>query len=234
MYRQWAAYYDAIYAAIGKDYAREAQRIHALIQQHKRSPGTAVLDVACGTGGHIVHLRENYKVEGLDLDPEMLAIARRKNPDVVFHQGDMVDFELGRRFDAVVCLFSAIAYTMTVPRLRQALATMRRHLHPGGVIIVEPFIPPEGFTDRYVSADFVDQPVFKLARMCLSRKHGAVATLDFHFLVATPQGVRQFSDRHDMGLFTDDDYAQAFRAAGMEAIHDPQGLIGRGLYIATA
>lgn len=233
MYRQWAAYYDAIYAAIGKDYAGEAQRIHDLIQQHKRSPGNALLDVACGTGGHIAHFRENYTVEGLDLDPEMLAIARHKNPDVVFHQGDMVDFDIGRRVDAIVCLFSSIAYTMTVPKLRQALTTMHRHLHPGGVVIVEPFISPEGFTDRYVSADFVDQPDFKLARMCVSRKQGAVATLDFHFLVATPQGVRQFSDHHDLALFTHDEYTQAFRAAGMEAIHDPQGLIGRGLYIAT-
>ncbi|MGH2375696.1 MAG: hypothetical protein ACRDIC_19775 [bacterium] len=42
------------------------------------------------------------------------------------------------------------------------------------------------------------------------------------------------SERHDMALFTHDDYTEAFRAAGMEAIHDPQGLIGRGLYIATA
>ena len=233
MYRQWAAYYDAIYSAIGKDYALEAQRIHALIQQHKRSTGNALLDVACGTGGHIAHLRQNYMVEGLDLDAEMLAIARSKHPDVVFHQGDMVDFELGRRFDAIVCLFSAIAYTITVPRLRQALTTMRRHLYPGGVVIVEPFIPPEGFTDRHVSADFVDQPDFKLARMCVSRRQGTVATLDFHFMVATPQGIRQFSDRHDLALFTHGDYTEAFRAAGMEAIHDPQGLIGRGLYIAT-
>lgn len=234
MYRQWAAYYDAIYAAVGKDYAREAQRIHALIQQHKRSPGNTLLDVACGTGGHIAHLRQHYAVEGLDLDAEMLAIAHAKHPDIAFHQGDMVDFDLGRRFDAVVCLFSAIAYTMTVPRLRQALTAMRRHLHPGGVVIIEPFISPEEFTDRYVSADFVDQPDFKLVRMCVSRKQGGVATLDFHFMVATPQGVRQFSDRHDMALFTHDDYTDAFRAAGMEAIHDPQGLMGRGLYIATA
>lgn len=232
-YTESAAYYDAIYAAIGKDYAREAQLIHTLIQQHKRSRGNALLDVACGTGGHIAHLRDAYAVRGLDLDAEMLAIARRRHPDVVFHQTDMVDFDLGQRFDAVVCLFGAIAYVLSVPRLRQALATMRRHLHPGGVIIIEPFIASQVFRDGYISADFVDRPDLKLARMSVSRKHGEVGTLDFHFLVVTPDGVRHFTERHDLALFSHDSYVEAFRAAGMEAIHDPQGLIGRGLYIGT-
>ncbi len=233
MYAKTAPYYDAIYAAIGKDYAREAQRIHALIQQHKRSPGNALLDVACGTGGHLAYLRNHYAVEGLDSEAEMLAIARRKLPDVAFHQGDMVGFDFGRRFDAVVCLFSAIAYAMTVPRLRQALATMRRHLHPGGVVIVEPFIAPEGFTDGYISADVVDQPDLKLARMCRSSRRGTVGRLDFHFLVATPDGIRYFTEPHDLALFSHDDYVDAFRAAGMDVIHDTEGLIGRGLYIGT-
>lgn len=36
-----------------------------------------------------------------------------------------------------------------------------------------------------------------------------------------------------MGRFVDDDYLAAFRAAGLEVTHDPQGLTGRGLYIGT-
>ncbi|MGQ0548541.1 MAG: class I SAM-dependent DNA methyltransferase [Armatimonadota bacterium] len=232
-YAKWAAYYDAIYATVGKDYASEARRIHALIQQHKRTEGSTLLDVACGTGGHIAHLKHHYAVEGLDADTEMLAIARRKHPDVVFHQGDMAQFDLRRRFDAVVCLFGSIAYTLTVPRLRQAVAAMRRHLHAGGVIIIEPFIAPEVFRDGHISADFVDQPDLKLARMGFSRTHGGIGTLEFQFLVLTPAGFEQFGERHDMALFSHDDYMGAFRAAGMEAVRDPEGLMGRGLYIAT-
>lgn len=233
MYGKSAAYYDAIYAAAGKDYAREAQRLHAQIQQHKRSPGTALLDVACGTGGHIGFLRQNYAAEGLDLDPDMLAIARRKHPDVVFHRADMADFDLGRRFDVIVCLFSAIAYAMTVPRLQQILQTMRRHVHPGGVVIVEPFIMPELFREGYVHAGFVDQPDLKIARMNVSRVEDGAAVLDFHFLVATPAGVEYFIERHDVGLFSHEDYLGAFRGAGLDVVHDPEGLIGRGLYIGT-
>ncbi len=233
MYTKTAAYYDAIYAAVGKDYDREAQRVHELIQQRKRSGGNALLDVACGTGGHIGHLRRHYTVEGLDLDPDMLAIARRKHPDVTLHQADMATFDLGRRVDIIVCLFSAIAYTMTIKRLEQTMMNMGRHLRPGGIMIIEPFIKPEDWREPHIGANFVDQPDLKIARMNVSRREGNIAVLDFHFLVGTPGSIEYFTERHDLALFTHDEYLDAFRAAGLDAIYDPAGLIGRGLYIGT-
>jgi len=111
MFTKSAAFYDAIYSF--KNYEREAQQLHALIQQHKRSTGMALLDVACGTGAHIPFLREHYAVEGLDLDANLLAIARQRNPDITFHQADMLDFDLGHSFDVIVCLFSSIGYVKT-------------------------------------------------------------------------------------------------------------------------
>jgi cyclopropane fatty-acyl-phospholipid synthase-like methyltransferase len=57
-----------IYA--GECQEKEAQQIHAVIQQYKQSPGKELLDVACGTGAHIAFLRRDYMVEGLDLDEE--------------------------------------------------------------------------------------------------------------------------------------------------------------------
>ncbi|MBI3998513.1 MAG: class I SAM-dependent methyltransferase [Armatimonadetes bacterium] len=232
MYVRSAAYYDAVYiAGLGKEYAREADQVHALIQQHKRSEGNALLDVACGTGNHLQYLQKHYTVEGLDLSSEMLAIARRKLPDVPFHRADMADFDLGRRFDAVVCLFSAVGSVVTVDRLRRAAGTMSRHLRPGGVVIVEPWITPEAWRDGHLGAIFVDQPDLKIARINLSRREGEVAVLEFHYLIGTPAGIESFTERHDLGLFSHDDYLAAFHVGGLDVAHDPQGLIGRGLYI---
>ncbi len=230
-YAKSAILYDAIYAARGKDYARESEYIHTLIQRHKRSAGNALLDVACGTGGHIEFLRQHYAVEGLDLDPAMLAIAGRKYPDIAFHPDDMVTFDLGRPFDAVVCLFSSIAYVLTVPRLKQTLWTMSRHLKPGGVVITEPFLKPEDVRPGYLSADFVDEPELKVARMNVSEVEESVVSLNFHYLVVTPRGAEYFTERHDLATFRHQDYIGAFRAAGLKVTHDAQGLIGRGLYI---
>jgi len=224
-------YYDAIYAVRGKDYEREAEQIHALIQQHKQSPGATLLDVGCGTASHLSHLRRCYQVEGLDINATMLKVAQAHNPDIPFHQGDMVDFDLGRQFDIVTCLFSGIGYVQTVPRLRQTLRTLARHLLPGGVLIVEPWRSPGDFQPGQIRCVFVDQPDLKIARMAVTRTDGNLSILDYHYLVATPDGVEYFTEEHKAGLFLPADYLEAFRSSGLEVIHDAEGLIGRGLYI---
>jgi len=226
-----ARLYDAVYASI-RDYPREAAELDRLIQE--RRPGArTLLDVACGTGAHLDHL-SGYEAEGLDLDPEMLAVARERLPKVAFHEGDMVDFDLGKRFDAVVCMFSSIGYVRTEERLRSAVASMARHLEPGGVLVVEPWLSPEAWVDRHVGAVFVDEPELKIARMNVGEREGNLSIFEFEYLVGTPNGLERFNERHELGLFTVEQYLEAFRAAGLEVDHDPEGPMGRGLYIASA
>jgi len=226
-----ARLYDAIYASI-RDYPREAAALNRLIQEHRPSART-LLDVACGTGAHLEHL-SGYEVEGLDLDPEMLAVARERLPDVPFHEGDMVAFDLGRRFDAVVCMFSSIGYVRTEERLRSAIGSMARHLKPGGVLVVEPWLTPEAWQDGHVGAVFVDEPELKIARINAAEREGNLSWFEFEYLVGTPDGVEHFTERHELGLFTVEEYLGAFGAAGLEAEHDPEGPMGRGLYVTTA
>ena len=114
MFTDSAHIYDAVYSF--KDYAAESRRIHELIEE--RSPGAStLLDVACGTGKHLEQLRAWYEVSGLDLDPQLLELAKERLGDVELHQGDMTAFTLGRRFDVVTCLFSSIGYVVTLERL---------------------------------------------------------------------------------------------------------------------
>jgi ubiquinone/menaquinone biosynthesis C-methylase UbiE len=231
MFTQSARYYDAIYAAAGKDYQAEAKRLREIISAHKRSPGNALLDVACGTGSHLHFLKDAFQVEGLDLDPAMLQVARRKLPGVALHQGEMAEFDLGRQFDVVACLFSSIGYTGSVAKMDRALANMARHTLPGGLVIVEPWIAPEDFHPGKPHAVFVEEPDRKITRMTVSRIEGRLAILDMHYLVATPAGVEYFVERHELFLFRRAEYLGALDAAGLVVAYDPQGLTGRGLYI---
>lgn len=231
MFEKSVDIYDAIYAAQGKDYAAEARQLHAWIQEYKQSDGNDLLDVACGTGRHDEYLREWYHVEGLDLNAEMLAIARERCPDLTYHHADMVDFDLDQHFDVVVCLFSSIGYAKTVARMRRAVRTMADHLCPGGMLVVEPWLTPDVYEAGKVWATYADEPDLKIARMNVSDEEDGVAILEFHYLIATPDGARYFTERHEVGLFTHEEYVHAFDAAGLDTVYDQEGLIGRGLYL---
>jgi SAM-dependent methyltransferase len=230
--RQSAQIYDLLYEGM-KDYHAEAEQVHQRIQRHSQLTGRSLLDVACGTGQHLACLQSRYRVEGLDADPGMLAVAAERLPGVPLHQADMRDFDLGRQFDVVTCLFSAIGYMTTIRDLRRAIRSMARHLRPGGLLIVEPWFTPDRWQPGRAAAIFVDLPELKIARMNVSRTRGRVSILDFHYLIARPNGVERFRERFNLGLFSQSEYRSAFEAVGLTVELDPEGLMSRGLYVAA-
>ena len=231
MFSKSAQYYDELYGELGKDYSAEADKAHRLIQKLKKSKGKRLLDVACGTGIHAGHLSKYYKVEGLDLDAKMLAVARRKHPKIRFTKGNMMEFNLRRQFDVITCLFSSIGYAKTKSNLNKAIKTMNEHLLPGGVLLVEPWFTPTQWHPGRVFTLQVDEPDLKIVRMSYSRQRGKIAVLEFQYLIGTPKGIEYSSEIHELGLFTHKEYLDAFKATGLKVIHDPKGLDGRGLYI---
>jgi SAM-dependent methyltransferase len=231
MFNQSAAYYDAIYCASGKDYAGEVQRLQEIIQSHKRTSGNTLLDVACGTGGHLAYLAHSYQVEGLDADDTMLQVAKHKFPDTTFHCSDMVDFALDRSYDIITCLFSSIGYVKTLPRLQQAIGTIAHHLVPGGLLIIEPWFQPGSMQAGRVFGAYVEQPDCKVARMSLTEIAGDLSILHFHYLIGTSAGIAHVTERHELGLFSHEAYLAAFGAQELRVTYDAEGLTGRGLYI---
>jgi SAM-dependent methyltransferase len=229
MFSQTAAYYDTIYGF--KDYHEEAGRITAIVRDSLRSGGNRLLDVACGTGRHLEHLKAHFDVEGLDLDEDLLTIARARNPGIPFHRADMVDFRLDPPFDVVTCLFSSIGYTRTLDGLARAIACMARHLVPGGVLIIEPWFTPDAWHPNTVHAQFIDEPELKIARVNTSFAAGRLSYFDLHYLIGTPKGTEHLVERHELGLFESAEMREALSTAGLEVHHDPEGLTGRGLFV---
>lgn len=220
--------YDKIYSF--KDYTSEASYLHQLIQKLHPSAQT-LLDLSCGTGQHLFHLKHHYRAEGLDLSEKLLETARARNPELAFHQGDMCNFSLGKRFDVITCLFSAIGYAGSPEGLENAIEQMARHMNLGGVLLVEPWFSPEQWNHGQCDITVVDEPELKIARLNTSRKEGRLSILDFHYLVATPQGVSYFTKCYQPYLFTPQEYLGAFEKAGLLVEYDPTGITGRGLYI---
>ena len=218
-----APVYDLLYEAAGKNYDREADDLHALIQA--RLPEAAsLLDVACGTGAHLVHLRTHYDVSGIDLEPAMLAEARKRLPDVELTEGNMRSFDLGRTFDAITCLFSAIGYMQSATELDEAIATMSRHLSPRGVLIVDGWVRRQSWRDPgTVQALAANRDGLAVSRVVRSQRNGTHTTLELHHLAATIDGVDYVVETHELTLFSDDEYRGAFERAGLavEVVDSP-------------
>lgn len=229
MYKQLANYYDEIYHF--KNYMKEAEKIETLIQQYKKSRGNRLLDVACGTGNHIAHLKQRYIVEGLDFSSDMLRIARKKHPDISFHMGDMTSFKLKNRYDVITCLFSAIGHVKTKTRMRRAVRNMANHLQPGGLMILEPWITPANFRKGRIGLDFVDKQKLKIARINISKVRGPISAFEYHYLIGTTGKVEYVLDKVSQGLWTHQEHLEAFRDAGLKVSFDSKGLMGRGLYL---
>ena len=231
-YRLSASVYDRVYA--WKDYAQEARRVHALVRRYGPRPARTLLDVGCGTGIHLRYLARWYDVTGLDASGPMLVVARRKLPDAHFVQGTMQSFRLPRRFDVITCLFSVIGYARSETDLGRTLANFARHLAPGGIVLVEPWLTPREYREGSVHLGTYGTEAHPIARMNTSELRAGRSVMDMHYLVAADGKVRHWVERHDLGLFSVRTMLRAFRSAGLTARHLPSRFsTHRGLYVAV-
>jgi SAM-dependent methyltransferase len=128
--------FDAL-AAAGHDMHGEA----ALIDTY--GPGR-VLDAGCGTGRVAIELdRRGHPVVGVDLDPEMLAVAQAKAPHLTWTEGDLADpaLDLGPAFDTVVLAGNVLIF-VTPGTEGAVIAGLAGHLRAGGRLIAGYTIEP--------------------------------------------------------------------------------------------
>jgi len=115
-----------------------------------RESGGPVLEVGCGTGRVLLPTaRAGISVVGLDLSPQMLGICRRQiaaeprevQARIDLRQADMRDFNLSRTFRLATIPFRPFQHLTTVEDQFACLASIRRHLEPGGRLILDLFNP---------------------------------------------------------------------------------------------
>jgi SAM-dependent methyltransferase len=233
VFSETAELYDLIYGRF-KDYTEESRRIAGLLQR-VHPTAMSVLDVACGTGEHarILTAVHGYRVDGLDLEPEFVRIAQAKTPGGEFFRGDMTDFDVGRTYDVVLCLFSSIGYVRTLENVRRALERFRRHLAPGGVVVVEPWFEPTAWQPGRVMLTTAEAEGISVCRMSRSAVRDGLSVIEFEYLIGRAAGIEHRREVHELGLFTAAELAQCFAAAGLRVVeHDREGLTGRGLFVA--
>jgi SAM-dependent methyltransferase len=107
--------------------------------------GGPVLDLACGTGRVLIPLAAaGFAVVGLDLSSHMLARCRQKlgwQPAAVQQrvrlvEANMTEFELGEHFPLAIVPFRSFQLLLSVEEQLTCLACIRRHLAPGGKLVL--------------------------------------------------------------------------------------------------
>jgi ubiquinone/menaquinone biosynthesis C-methylase UbiE len=128
---KYAEYYDLIYS--DKDYEAECDFLEELFSRYSEKTPRNILDVGCGTGGHLLRLlQRNYKVSGVDASQSMVNAAlgklRKLNLNCEIRVANAWDFKFGNLFDAATCMFAVMSYVINTDKLLETFRNIRRHL----------------------------------------------------------------------------------------------------------
>jgi SAM-dependent methyltransferase len=119
-----------------------------MIRQFARRSGSPILELGCGTGRVLLPLaRDGHRVVGVDVSPAMLAIARNKAEaeglagQVSLLQQDMRNLDLDRHFNLIFSAINSFSHLLSTRDQLAALARVREHLAPGGLLLLDLFNP---------------------------------------------------------------------------------------------
>ncbi|HHU55951.1 MAG TPA: class I SAM-dependent methyltransferase [Acholeplasmataceae bacterium] len=125
MYQSIARYYDLIFPV-------DENKV-SFLKHHFRSLKT-ILDVGCATGGYVQRLSgEGFICSGIDIDFEMIKIAKEKYPNLDFKQKSML--ELGdEKYDGIYCIGNTLVH---VEEVEKVINLMHKSLNKNGILIIQ-------------------------------------------------------------------------------------------------
>jgi len=204
-----------------------------------REAGSPVLELGCGTGRVLVPTaRAGIDIVGLDGSPHMLDVCRRRLDDepedirgrVRLVEGDMRRFDLGATFALVTIPFRPFQHLTTVDDQLACLASVGRHLAPGGTLVFDVFDPMlESLAQPATGEEVGGEPAFvtpdgrhvvRTHRRLAHDKANQVQTIELVYHVTHPDGRRErLVHAFDMRYFFRFEVEHLLARAGFEVRH---------------
>jgi SAM-dependent methyltransferase len=202
MYTEFASYWPLM--SRPEEYAEEAPLWREAIRSRLGPGRHRLLELGVGGGHNMSHLTGDFDFTAADISPSMIEQARKLNPGVEFHVGDMRTIRLGRTFDGVL-IHDAIGYMLTEEDLKALFATVRVHLRTGGVFVTSPDWFRESFRDPHLECRSDTDGAVELTYFEYTYDPDPADTtiemLVWYLIRRDRQSPRIEQDRHTLGLF---------------------------------
>jgi SAM-dependent methyltransferase len=202
------------------DYPRYFLRFQSVLEKYGCK---SVLEAGCGSGNLAPYfLSAGYQYLGLDMAPEMLAIARAETPKARFMQGDMRRFALRKKVDAVLIAGRSFSYMTTNQDVLAALGSIHKALKPGGFLIFDNFEASRIFPNfqKRIRQEVRRGPRTFVRVSELSRNLGTGWTWnwDATYIIDDGRKKQKFLDRSVLRAFTPDELRLFLGLTGFDTL----------------
>jgi|Deesub1362A_J573_1020465.scaffolds.fasta_scaffold00326_37 SAM-dependent methyltransferase len=194
-----------------KNYDGECKSLYRYFKKFSKGKIKCILDVGCGTGNHSIRFAERgYQVVGIDLSDVMIKQAKRKvrgrSLPVKFFVKDMRNFNLKKKFDAVICLFGTLGYCIRDNEIIATLRKIRDHLKPQGLFIFD-FWPVHAYASRkhWQSVREIEQEkiyIIRVMNVAFEVKTNLVNLTINCKVIRNKKLIESFQEEHRLRIFT--------------------------------
>ena len=130
--------YDAIGDAYDLVYPDTIERVPFVINLLNRHGKDSILELGIGTGLFAVPLHEaGFNIEGLEISQVMIDVLGHRAPGLKVHKGDMRDYTINGRYDAILALSSVLVFVANEQEIKQCLQRCHSHLKSKGILLLE-------------------------------------------------------------------------------------------------
>ena len=201
-YKEFAKYYDKFYQ--NKNYKKETEFLKNFINANDK-----ILDVGCGTGIHAALLTDNgFEVDGLDLNKEMLEIAKTRLKTNLYWQ-NILEIDISKKYNMIISMFAVFNHLKDTDELMRGLMNLKQLLHDGGKIIIDLHNPQS-------SGSKID--TYDNMTRVMKWNYGRSLKIEKSDIIFEIDGIK-YTDTHTFRIFTIDELKECCERVGLKVVN---------------
>lgn len=201
-YKEFAMYYDKFYQ--NKNYEKETEFLKNFINADDN-----ILDVGCGTGIHAALLTDNgFEVDGLDLNKEMLEIAKTRLKTNLYWQ-NILEIDISKKYNMIISMFAVFNHLKDTDELMRGLMNLKQLLHDGGKIIIDLHNPQSSGSKIDTYDNMTRVMKWNYDRSLKIEKSDIIFEID---------GIK-YTDTHTFRIFTIDEMKECCERVGLKVVN---------------